>query len=234
MTAKMTTRRVSLGVTMIVLGLIGGLGGGWLTTYTRAEETAAERDDAVAAAEANCAQVEALGWTCVKDPADLQGAEGPQGPAGPPPTDEQVAAAVEDFFRLNPVEDGESPSPAAIAAAVTNYLAEHPPEQGEPGPGPTAEQIAAAVEAYLLANPAPAGPQGPAGADGEDGEDGEDGHSPTAEELAAAAATAVEAYIEEHPIPVCPSGSSAEPLTVITTGGTADIVGCVIQDQEEN
>lgn len=234
MTARMTTRRASLAVTMIVLGLIGGLGGGWLTTYTRAEETAAERDEAVAAVEDLCAQVEALGRTCVEDPAELQGAEGPQGPAGPPPTDEQVAEAVADFFRLNPVEDGESPSPAAIAAAVTNYLAANPPEQGEPGPAPTAAQIASAVEAYLIANPAPAGPPGPAGADGEDGEDGEDGHTPTAEELAAAAAAAVEAYIEEHPIPVCPAGSSAEPLTVLTTGGTADIVGCVVQDQEEN
>jgi hypothetical protein len=234
MTTMLPRRRIIFAVTMIVLGLIGGLGGGWLTTYTRAEETAAERDEAVDYAEANCAQLEALGWTCVKDPAELQGAEGPPGPAGPPPTDEQVAAAVEDFFRLNPVEDGESPSPAAIAAAVTNYLAEHPPEQGEPGPAPTAEQIAAAVETYLLANPAPAGPPGPAGADGADGEDGEDGHTPTAEELAAATAAAVEDYIEEHPIPVCPAGSSAEPLTVLTTGGTADIVGCVIQDQEEN
>lgn len=231
MTAKLTTRRASVAVVMIVLGLIGGLGGGWLTTYTRAEETTAERDEAVAYAEANCEQLKALGWTCVKDPAELQGAEGPPGPAGPPPTDEQVAAAVADFFQRNPVEDGESPSPAAIAAAVTNYLAEHPPEQGEPGPAPTAAQIASAVEAYLIANPAPAGPPGPAGADGEDGEDG---HTPTAEELAAAAAAAVEAYIEEHPIPVCPAGSSAEPLTVLTTGGTADIVGCVVQDQEEN
>jgi len=232
MTVLVPRRRIVFAIAMIVLGLIGGLGGGWLTTYTRAEETAAERDDAVAAAEANCAQVESLGWTCVRDPAELQGAEGPQGPAGPPPTDEQVAAAVADFFQRNPVEDGESPSPAAIAVAVTNYLAANPPEQGEPGPAPSAEQIASAVEAYLIEHPAPAGPPGPAGPAGADGEDGEDGESPTAEELAAAAAKAVEEYIEEHPCST--PGFVYTTLTVVTLDGPpTDIVTCARTEPTE-
>lgn len=160
---------------------------------------------------------------------------GPPGPQGPPPSDEQVAAAVADYFERNPVEDGESPSPAAIAAAVANYLAENPPEQGEPGPPPTAAQVAAAVEAYLIANPPSPGPAGQPGEDGSDGKDGQDGaqgapgRAPTAAEIAAA----VEAYIEEHPLPMCPQEWPAAVREVLTTNGPAEQLGCFEPDQEE-
>lgn len=152
---------------------------------------------------------------------------GPQGPPGPPPTDEAVYAAVESYFLEHPVEDGRTPSAAEVAAAVSAYLTENPPEPGEPGPPPSAEQVAAAVEAYLTANPpAPGEP----GEDGEDGAQGPPGPGPAPEDIAAA----VQAYIEEHPLPMCPEGSSAEAITVLTSDGATDVVTCVIQEQEEN
>lgn len=159
MTVKLTPRRASVAIGMILLGLIGGLGGGWLATYNRAEETEAERDEAVAVAEANCAQIENLGWTCVEDPAELQGADGPQGPPGEDGSDG---------------EDGSpgSPGPAGPSGDVgpsgppgpTGEAGPPGPEGagGEPGPaGPQGE-------------PGPAGPTGPAGEDGEDGADAQD------------------------------------------------------------
>lgn len=144
----------------------------------------------------------------IDDPQDYTG---PQGPAGPPPSEEAVAAAVADYFAAHPVEDGETPSPAAVAAAVANYLAEHPPERGEPGPPPSAEQVADAVAAYLTANPPPPGPPGA---------DGEDGRTPTAEELAGQIAAAVEDYLTEHPLPPrCPEGYEFTAATLLTLGG---------------
>lgn len=52
----------------------------WLQTDRSAQQQRA--DDATVAAEDLCAQVRSLGWACVHDPADLQGAPGPVGPAG--------------------------------------------------------------------------------------------------------------------------------------------------------
>lgn len=159
-------------------------------------------------------------------------AQGPPGPPGPPPTDEAVYAAVESYFLEHPVRDGETPSPAAIAAAVSNYLQEHPPERGEPGPPPSAQQVANAVQAYLEANPPPPGPPGRDGSDGtdgrdgKDGTDGEDGEDASPEQIAAA----VEAYIEEHGLPNCPPTAPAEPITVLTTGVPVEIIACVIQE----
>lgn len=231
MTGRLPRRRWIIAVSALVLGAVVGVGSAWLL-WDRAEEQAERANEAVAAAEQLCDQVKDLGWTCVQDPGELRGEAGPAGPPGPPPSDEQVAAAVAAYFEAHPVEDGESPSPAAIAAAVTNYLQEHPPEQGEPGPPPTAEQIAAAVEDYLTAHPVSDGEdgaQGPPGPQGPPGEDGEDGHTPTPEEVAAA----VETYLQEHPLPTCPAGSSAEPLTVLTTtDGAVDIIACVRQEEE--
>jgi len=140
--------------------------------------------------------------------------EGPE--AQPPPTGEQVLAAVEDYFRNNPVESVE-PTAVAIAAAVSNYLTEHPPAPGEPGPPPTAEQIATAVQEYLTANPPASGPPGP---------QGERGPPPTAEEVAAG----VEAYLVDHPLPMCPQGYEATVETILTTSGTVEAVICTTVD----
>jgi hypothetical protein len=134
------------------------------------------------------------------------------------PSDEQVYAAVSAYFTAHPVQDGENASPAAIAAAVGNYLSENPPEQGDPGPPPDGQQVASAVEAYLTANPPPAGPPG---ADGEDGADA------TPEAIA----SEVAAYMETHPIEHCWPGYSLVAHTVLTTDGPTDQVDCVADEQ---
>jgi len=222
MTVRLTPRRASVAISMILLGLVGGLGGGWLATYNRAEETEAERDEAVDVAEANCAQLEDLGWTCVEDPAELQGAEGPQGPAGPGPSDSQVYTAVARYLADNPVT-AEGPSSAQIAVAVANYLRDYPP-------GPTPEQVSAAVASYLTANPPAAGEPGTDGADGAtgppgpEGPQGETGPPPSAEDVAAA----VQAWMEANEFPDCyQEGWEWAPYTVVTTEGGVDTVLCV-------
>jgi hypothetical protein len=138
------------------------------------------------------------------------------------PTDEQVLDAVEDYFRQHPVEDGEDASPAMIAAAVINYLTEHPPAAGEPGPPPSDDQVSNAVATYLAANPPPAG------APGADGADGEDGHTPTSEEIQAELA----AYLQAHPLPRCEPGETAEVHTVPTLDGPpVEAVFCVLDSE---
>lgn len=107
-----------------------------------------------------------------------------------------------------PGPPGPGPSPEQIRAAVDAYLLEHPPPAGRP---PTEDEVAAAVAQYLTANPpAP-------------------GRPPTAAEIADAVATyfatnpppegepgrpptaeeirdAVDAYLAEHPPPEGPRG----------------------------
>jgi hypothetical protein len=156
------------------------------------------------------------------DPKDLledPDYRGPQGEPGPPPTDAQVFAAVESYFRANPVESVE-PTPTAIAAAVSNYLTEHPPAPGEPGPPPTAEQISTAVADYLTENPPASGPPGP---------QGERGPPPSPEDVAAA----VEDYLTDHPLPMCPEGYEASAETVLTTDGPIQAVICTVTESEE-
>lgn len=164
-------------------------------------------------------------------PAPEEIIEDPDAEPPPPvgPSDEQVQAAVEEYFAEHPVEDGENASPAQIAAAVIRYLTENPPAPGEPGPPPTDEQISNAVAAYLAANPPPAGPPGQDGADGANGTngaDGEDGRAPTSEEIQAA----LDAYLEANPLPTCPPGTTAEARTLLVTDGPpVDAVVCVVQ-----
>jgi type II secretory pathway pseudopilin PulG len=145
-------------------------------------------------------------------------------PAPVGPSDEQVLAAVQAYFRENPVQDGEDASPAAIAAAVINYLTENPPVPGEPGPAPTADQISNAVASHLAANPPPAGPPG---TNGTNGVDGEDGHTPTSAEIQAE----LDAYLDAHPIEMCDPGWEAGVLTVLTTGPPTEITTCVRQEE---
>jgi hypothetical protein len=218
MTRSLPRNRVLIAVVALAVA-IGAIGYGALSSWLRAEDEKDRADEAVVAAEALCQQVEAAGYTCVKDPDSLRGEPGPAGEQGPPPSDEQVYAAVESYFSVNPVEAVE-PTPSAIAAAVSNYLTENPPADGERGPGPTAEQIATAVADYLTANPPASGPPGP---------QGERGPPPTAEEVAAA----VESYLSDHPLPMCPTGYEASAETVLTTDGPIEAVICKSTEEPE-
>jgi hypothetical protein len=65
-------------------------------------------------------------------------------------------------------------------------------EQGEPGPAPTSEQIAKALESYLSENPPPKGDPGP---QGDQGEKGDPGPGPTGDQIAKAVAE----YIAANP-----------------------------------
>lgn len=106
-----------------------------------------------------------------RDPEMIEGPPGPVGPVGPPPSDEQVAAAVTRYLAEHPPDPGRPPTLAEISAAVATYLEDNPPAAGERGPAPTQEQVLAAVTTYLIANPPQAGPPGPQGDPGEDGAD---------------------------------------------------------------
>lgn len=66
-------------------------------------------------------------------------------------------------------EPGRAPTAQEIQAAVTSYLAAHPPASGR---APTAREISAAVTAYLRDNPPARGPAGPSGSPGPRGEPG--------------------------------------------------------------
>lgn len=84
-----------------------------------------------------------------------------------------------------------APAPPPAPAAVVGEQGPEGP-QGIPGRDPTAEEIAAAVEAYLIQHPPPSGHIGPTGLAGAKGDPG---RGPTAEEIAAAVA----AYMAAHP-----------------------------------
>jgi hypothetical protein len=95
------------------------------------------------------------------------------------PSSAQIAAAVAAYLSDYP----PGPTPEQVSAAVAAYLTEHPPAagadgadgtngvdgspgptgpagptgpQGEAGPPPSAEEVAAAVEAFMRDNPLPA------------------------------------------------------------------------------
>jgi hypothetical protein len=89
-------------------------------------------------------------------------------------------------------ERGPGPTVEQIRAAVAEYMAANPPPPGEAGRPPTAAEVAAAVAQYLTANP----PQ--------------PGRPPTASEVADAAAT----YFATNPPPQGdrgPRGQTGEP-----------------------
>jgi len=95
------------------------------------------------------------------------GPPGPQGAAGPGPSDAQVQVAVDTYLGLHP-PSGTVPA-AQVEADVTSYLALHPPA---PGKDATDAQVASAVAAYMAAHPAPSGPAGAAGSPGAQGSPG--------------------------------------------------------------
>lgn len=98
------------------------------------------------------------------------------------PTVEELRAAVEAHFVENPVPelDADAVTKATlelVEATAERWLAEHPAKAGEPGPGPTAEAIGAAVAEHLEKHPPAAG------------------RPPSVEEIAAA----VDVYLAAHP-----------------------------------
>jgi len=93
-------------------------------------------------------------------------------------TPQEVAAAVDEWLTANPPRDGRTPTAAELAELVALYFAANPPPRGEDGrdgadgrpgkdgergPGPTPEEIQAAVDAHLAENPPPPGPACPPG-----------------------------------------------------------------------
>lgn len=115
---------------------------------------------------------------------------GPIGPAGPPPTAEEISAAVQAYLAANPPPAGRPPTTAEVASAVAGYLSANPPTPGRP---PTGAEIFAAVQVWYEANPP---------APGEDGDDGAPGRPPTAAEIQAA----VNAWMAAHPPAAGPKG----------------------------
>lgn len=117
---------VALGViTTVIIG----------ASVNRERQNATSRaDNAVAAMQQACAQVQRLGGQCAAAPPAGQGR---------PPTDAEMAAAVTDYLARHPVS-GQPPTDAQIAAAVADYLAANPPPAGAAGaagtsgpPGPS-------------------------------------------------------------------------------------------------
>ena len=143
-------------------------------------------------AEQLCDQVRAMGRVCVQDPAALRGEPGA---TGPPPSDAQVYAAVELYM-----SGRQLVSPADLAIAVADYLAEHPPADGADAPPITGEQITAQLATYLTAHPPPAGPPG------------DPGRAPTAEEILAA----VSAWFTANPGPYCATGYAPREVDIPT------------------
>jgi hypothetical protein len=85
-------------------------------------------------------------------------------PEGKLPTVEQVATAVGVYLRENPPQPGRAPTADEIAVATASYLAEHAEDfRGKQGPPPSAEDVRAAVTAYCGTNGNCRGPQGPQG-----------------------------------------------------------------------
>lgn len=122
---------------------------------------------------------------------------GVQGPAGPGPTNAQVLTAVGHYFAEHPPKPPVSAAQITAQAAsfVAKYLRAHPAPKGDtgasgspgatgvPGPGPSDQQIAAAVQdylpaavaVYLAANPPASGPAGSTGPEGPQGSQGPQG-----------------------------------------------------------
>lgn len=170
---------------------------------TSAQGDARSATDAVAAL---AQQVRDLGGTPVIEPSQVPGPTGPAGAQGPGPTDAQVAAAVSLFCASHSNCTG-TPSQAQVAAAVRAYCTDgactgpkgsagssgvagaagaagatgQAGAGGAQGPGPTSDEVAAAVAAYCSAHgdcTGPAGQQGSAGPRGDTGASGAAGYPP--------------------------------------------------------
>jgi len=137
------------------------------------------------------ARIVALGGTPVAGPA------GAIGPAGPPPSLSEVEDAVSRY--CTQVSCGIPPSAGQVAQAVSTFCDVHAQctgpggkagrngnnglnghngasgATGAEGPGPTSDQVAAAVASYCAAHNQCQGPPGPTGATGPGGPSGSNG-----------------------------------------------------------
>lgn len=166
-------------------------------------------------------QVQQLGAKPVAPPA-AKVKENPTAPIPTPtpsatavgPSQDQVDAAVADYFKAHP----PGPTPAEIAAAAVNYLQQHPPPagpEGKPGAPPSADQMFTAVASFCGQDSNPCR--------GVKGDKGDPGPGPTADQMA----QAVHDYVAANPLPMCPDGTSATAENVLTTTGPVDAVICV-------
>lgn len=153
-----------------------------------------------------------------RDEEGEQGEQGEQGETGPPPSDAQVAEAVDRFCATNGCTgpEGPSPSPLEVAQAVATYCDARGECQGRVGstgatgatgdtgpvgPAPSDEQIAAGVEDYCAAR------DGCRGAPGGTGDTGATGATGT----------------QGPPGPACPEG--AAPITWTVDEARSAVIG---------
>lgn len=178
-------------VVVLFVGLLAaGLGVASLTGQQRQAATAAQLLEQ---------QIHRLGVTPVVQapepiagPAGVQGEQGVQGPG---PTQQQIDAAVAEYFAAHP----PGATPAMVAVQVAAYLTAHPPK---PGPAPTPAQIATAASDYITAHASDF-----QGQPGQPGQNGQDGHSATDAQVTAA----VSAYCDAHNQCQGPTGQQGPP-----------------------
>lgn len=82
MTTRLPRRRLIIAIVAMVLAA-GLVGASFAAMFVRNAEETERADEAVAAIEDACAQVERLGGVCVENPEEFHGADGPPGPEGP-------------------------------------------------------------------------------------------------------------------------------------------------------
>lgn len=125
-----------------------------------------------------------------------------------PPAEPGIEPDPDSDLEPVPGPRGPGPTVAQVRAAVTDYLADNPPEPGRP---PTDAEIDAAVAGFC-ADGACQGVAGEAGQDGSDGVDGEAGRPPTSDEIVAA----VTAFCAASD--ACDKGDKGDPGTNGTDG----------------
>lgn len=133
-----------------------------------------------------------------------------KGPRGDDASDDQVNAAVSQYIAAHPPangEDGADATPEQIAQAVSSYLQAHPPAAGQ---NATPTQIAAAVNDWLTANPPAQGPKGDPGVKGDPGKDATD----------AQVSAQVASYLSAHPPAKGDPGNNATDQQVAAAVGT--------------
>lgn len=128
------------------------------------------------------------------------------------PVEDDIASSVATYLAANPPANGQNATAGQVQEAVDAYFAMYPPQagpQGETGPvGPagqsiTQEQLAAAVAAYLQANPPQPGATGPAGQNATDEQVAQAVAAYIAvNPLTGAVLQAIAAYFAQNPEPV--------------------------------
>jgi hypothetical protein len=200
--------------------------------YLRSAHTASEVDQAQRAAQQNAAalaqandRIAHLGGVPVSTPAPgPSGPPGPKGEQGPGPSAEQIDLAVTSYCSGHDGCTG-TPTRAEVASAVTAYCATgvcvgpsgstgpsgaagkngNDGQTGAQGPGPTDDQVQAAVVAYCAAHSGCTGPAGRNGTDGSTGPQGPAGRGITSVDC---------------------TGIGVDHLTIHYSDGTTETVAC--------